>query len=174
MALNLDQIHIAKPCSANWDEMSGDERARHCGMCKLNVYNLSSMTRDEAEKLILEKEGKLCVRLFKRADGTVITQDCPVGLAKLRKRLAILSGALAASIFLAAGSVLARFGFTQESKQTPAQSVQNWLKPPVAPTPPPPFTGPISIMGSVCPVAPPITPLPVTPPASTNTQGNPQ
>ena len=33
----LDNIRIASPCSANWDEMFGDERKRFCGDCKLNV-----------------------------------------------------------------------------------------------------------------------------------------
>ena len=45
----LNNIKIASPCSANWDEMYGNERKRFCGDCKLNVYNLSGMSRDEAE-----------------------------------------------------------------------------------------------------------------------------
>src|SRR5688500_9147389 len=65
----LDNIRIASPCSADWSKMTGDERTRHCGDCKKNVYNLSEMTRDEAETLILAKEGRLCVRYFQRKDG---------------------------------------------------------------------------------------------------------
>ena len=63
----LDNIHIASPCPANWDEMFGDGRKRHCGECKLNVYNLSDMTRREAEDLLINSEGRLCVRFFRRA-----------------------------------------------------------------------------------------------------------
>jgi hypothetical protein len=37
-----------------------------------------------SEALILEKEGKLCVRFFRRKDGTVLTDDCPVGLKAIR------------------------------------------------------------------------------------------
>jgi hypothetical protein len=40
----LNDLRIASPCSANWDEMVGDNRQRFCGDCKLNVYNLSGMT----------------------------------------------------------------------------------------------------------------------------------
>lgn len=59
--------------------MDGDQRVRFCQQCKLNVYNLSEMTKKDAEDLILEKEGKLCVRFYKRLDGTVLTRDCPLG-----------------------------------------------------------------------------------------------
>ena len=82
----LDNIKIAAPCSADWNEMNGSERARFCGQCQLNVYNLSAMTKREAEKLIIETEGNLCVRFYRRTDGTVLTQNCPTGLKALKKR----------------------------------------------------------------------------------------
>ena len=34
------------------------------------------MTSDEAASVIAGREGRLCARLFRRADGTVITADC--------------------------------------------------------------------------------------------------
>ena len=46
----LDNIKIASPCSADWDAMIGNERSRHCGDCKLNVYNLSGMTKTGSGK----------------------------------------------------------------------------------------------------------------------------
>lgn len=91
----LEDIQIATPCKADWDAMTGDDRVRFCGECSLNVYNLSAMTRDEAEALIARKEGRLCVRLFKRHDGTVITHDCPRGLERVRRRMRIIASAVA-------------------------------------------------------------------------------
>lgn len=91
----LDNIRVATPCSADWAAMTGDERTRHCGSCSKNVYNLSSMTRDEAEALIVEKEGNLCVRYFQRKDGTILTKDCSVGISQKRKRRVIAAGAAA-------------------------------------------------------------------------------
>jgi hypothetical protein len=38
------------------------------------------MTRHQAEALLREKEGQLCARVFRRADGTILTGNCPVGL----------------------------------------------------------------------------------------------
>ena len=94
----LNNINIASPCSANWNEMYGDDRKRFCGDCKLNVYNLSGMTRDEAEALIINAEGRLCVRFYKRSDGSVITQDCPVGWAKIKHRTKIYATAFASMV----------------------------------------------------------------------------
>jgi hypothetical protein len=84
---SLDNLSVASPCSANWDEMVGTDQVRFCGQCQLNVYHLSMMTLPEAQKIVAEKEGgRLCVRFFKRSDGTLITQDCPVGLQQLHAR----------------------------------------------------------------------------------------
>jgi hypothetical protein len=107
----LNNIKIASPCAANWNEMYGDDRKRFCGDCKLNVYNLSGMTKDEAEALVMKAEGRLCVRFYQRADGSVITQDCPVGWAGVKQRtrvfatavgsllMAILTGVFFVSLF---------------------------------------------------------------------------
>jgi hypothetical protein len=96
----LNNIHIASPCPANWDEMYGDDKKRFCAECKLNVYNLSGMTRDEAERLVTNHEGRLCVSFFRRTDGTVITTDCPVGWAKFKQRTRLYAAA-AASLLIA-------------------------------------------------------------------------
>ena len=107
----LNNIRIASPCSADWEGMYGDGRKRFCSDCKLNVYNLSGMTRQEAEALIMMSEGSLCIRYYQRRDGTIITQDCPVGWARIKQRtgvwvtaafsmvIALFTGVLFASLF---------------------------------------------------------------------------
>lgn len=83
----LDNIKIASPCPANWDEMYGDDRKRFCSECKLNVYNLSGMTREEAENFLINSEGRVCVKFYRRRDGSILTADCPVGWQAIRKRV---------------------------------------------------------------------------------------
>lgn len=99
----LEDLRIAKPCSADWSQMSGDDRARFCGQCQKHVYDLRAMTRQEAEQLLRDK-GEACVRMARRSDGTVITGDCPVGVksAARRQRVAAVlgGGLLAASALL--------------------------------------------------------------------------
>jgi hypothetical protein len=103
-SFSLDVIQVAAPCSALWDEMEGDGLARHCTACHKNVYNISGMSREDAESLIQEKEGRLCVRFFQRADGTILTQDCPIGLSAIRRRLFKIAASIAAALFIMFGS----------------------------------------------------------------------
>ncbi len=95
----LNNIRIASPCPANWAEMYGNERKRFCGDCKLNVYNISGMTLADAESLLEQSEGRLCVRYYRRADGTILTKDCPVGLAKIRQRFVVGATAVVTLVF---------------------------------------------------------------------------
>ena len=111
----LRNVKIASPCPADWDRMIGDERARFCGQCELNVYNLSAMSTLEAESLIARTEGRLCVRYYRRKDGSIITQDCPVGSRRLKVRAARIKRAVASLVlgFLAGlgfHSAASRFG----------------------------------------------------------------
>jgi hypothetical protein len=97
----LDNLRVASPCSARWDNLVGDDRVRSCADCQKNVYNLSELTREDAEALIREREGRLCVRYFQRADGTVLFKDCPVGVRRRRYRKVAAFG-VAASVAAAA------------------------------------------------------------------------
>jgi len=101
----LNNIKIASPCSADWNEMMGNERRRFCPECKLNVYNLSGMSQREAENLLLNSEGRLCVRFYKRADGTILTKDCPVGWQAIRQRVSKLAKAFASLVFAALSGI---------------------------------------------------------------------
>lgn len=115
---NLDDLRIASPCDADWEGMQAltddaGARARFCGSCEKNVYDLSAMTRDDAMQLIERHEGRCCVRFYQREDGTVLTEDCPVGVRALLKkaeRRALLAaaatvGAVAAFVALLLGAM---------------------------------------------------------------------
>ena len=83
----LNNIKIASPCSADWNKMYGSNRQRFCQQCNQNVYNLSDMTKDEAESFLVNSEGRVCVKFYRRKDGTVLTQNCPVGWQAVKKRI---------------------------------------------------------------------------------------
>jgi hypothetical protein len=107
----LDDISVASPCHAAWRDMVGSDRVRFCASCQKNVFHLSAMKRDEAIDLVRATEGRVCIRFFRRADGTVLTEDCPVGVSLLVRRAkratlaaaAISLGAMAAMLALVAG-----------------------------------------------------------------------
>ena len=97
--LELDDVRIASPCNMRWEEMTGGDKVRFCAACQKNVFNLSGMKRSEAQGLIQATEGKLCARFYKRADGTILTTDCPVGLALVARRAKrVAVGAIATSL----------------------------------------------------------------------------
>jgi hypothetical protein len=112
----LSGVKIASPCPADWNSMLGSERVRFCGQCRLNVYNLSAMTQDDAEALITNYEGRLCLRFYRRRDGSILTEDCPVGLARLKRRATRWRRAFATAVlgFLAGGA--GSVGMTQLQK----------------------------------------------------------
>ena len=110
---SLNVIDVAAPCPANWEAMTGDDRVRHCSQCEMNVYNLSEMTEREALQLVNQHEGRLCIQFYRRADGTMLTKNCPVGLKAIRKavrrkitRLWASTAAVAGAIFF--GGIVGR------------------------------------------------------------------
>lgn len=146
----LASVQIASPCSAGWENMKGDNVTRFCADCKLHVHNISEMTSDQAEAFLQESVGadRVCIRMFRRADGTILTQDCPVGIALWRRRARYAVGrAAAALLFLASGGLIAtaqqREGLSQRLRAAqPFRSVCEWLNPTVAPVlPAMPFPG---------------------------------
>ena len=112
-AIQFDRLRIASPCPASWEQMNGDDRVRLCELCNLHVYNIAELTASEAKLLIANAEGRICARLYRRADGTVITKDCPVGLRAIRRRVATVAGAVFAAILSLCGSA-----FSQKMKES--------------------------------------------------------
>jgi hypothetical protein len=98
----LGIVRIASPCPMKWSQMSGDDTVRFCSRCEQNVFNLSGLTSNEARALLNEKQGRLCVRFWARADGTVVTRDCPLGVRLRRYRwFAAMAAVVSASITFA-------------------------------------------------------------------------
>lgn len=164
----LQRIEIATPCDASWDDMAGDERKRFCQQCELHVYNFAAMTEQEAVQLIEETQGRLCGRIYRRKDGTVLTQNCPVGLRAVRRKLAGLVGRIAAAVVFAGSamgfyrhSVLKEPSNYSLAELEPFASIQRWLDP--DPIPP---LGLIAVPGAIIlrptPSVQP-TPWPLTP-----------
>ena len=176
MTIDIDTIHVASPCPASWDAMTGDDRVRHCAQCDLNVYNLSDMTRDEARALIESREGRLCVRFYRRDDGTMLTRDCPVGWQRLRRaarRARVRAAALLACLFPAFLSCTPRSKHVMgdycapEDGATSAQPLQG--KPAQAPK-----STPKTPAANQAPTSQPSSTKPGTKPASTPAPKKPQ
>lgn len=148
----LDRISIASPCSADWNQMQGDDRRRFCGECRLHVHDLSRMSEGEAAALLQQAgPGRVCVRFYRRADGRVLTRDCPVGLRQ-KLRWAV---ARAIALWLCVGSAVAA---CVRPRQEPAA-------PGTPPSQPAPLQGEV-VMGDVAVPTVPPTPLPLPDPGA--------
>jgi hypothetical protein len=94
----------------------------------------------------------MCARFYRRTDGTVLTQDCPVGLRALGRRLATRIGFFAFLAFLLAfGAALCGENYDEErvpswQKKEPFATVFQWLGIRKPPKPPARDT----VMGSIC------------------------
>lgn len=82
----LDNAVIASPCSMKWDSMIGGDRERSCSGCSRTIYNISDMTKTEAEAFLRKSGSAECVTFYRRQDGTIMTDDCPRALRRLRDR----------------------------------------------------------------------------------------
>src|SRR5687767_9743398 len=71
----LPVLEVREPCSRGWDQMRGDARARFCTHCRKTVHNLSAMPVSEADRLLCESAGDICVRFTRRPDGGVATVE---------------------------------------------------------------------------------------------------
>ncbi len=131
--ISLESLEIARPCRADWNAMTGDAQVRLCQSCKKNVYNFSEMTRDEAMRLLLHNEGHLCVRLHRRADGTVITSDCPVG--EMRPKRAPWMRVMVAAFGFVAGLVGLHGAFAANSNDVVVTAGEPVMMPTPTPTP---------------------------------------
>jgi hypothetical protein len=155
----LHRIEIPTPCTASWDLMQGDDRVRHCGSCNKNVFNLSAMAEDEAADLLAgNADGHLCVRFYRRSDGTVLTSDCGARTPSAsRQAWTRLAGATALALSAAACSA----GDKPPAKPLGAKPVTVNIVPEqpvsmgaVAPEPPMVMGKPMAPVEPVAPVQP--------------------
>lgn len=152
--MKTTQLHIPEPCSADWAEMTGDEKRKFCDACAKHVHDLSAMTLREAEEVLQSdrESGHLCVRYAYDAQGDVKFQTRRVLASAPASQLrgAVRLTAAAAAMLMVTG-ISELMSATQALAQTP-------------PNQPPPM-----IAGGIAPLHPPMHPPGV--PSPWNTPG---
>ena len=102
---SFDRMIIPAPCDADWDSMIGNDQVRFCEHCKLHVTNLSSLTRQDAIRLVARSQGRLCVRFVQRPNGRVLTKQVPEKLHHIARRVSrIAAGAFTATLSLSSAA----------------------------------------------------------------------
>jgi hypothetical protein len=127
---SLNVLDVPNPCTVPWRSMTGSQQVRFCTQCRKNVYNLSAMTADEADAVLITESGTPCVRFYRRADRTVVTADrCGNRVSRSWRRFTAMLTAVLVGLASLAGCDCSRLGFCTQGKLA--------APPGVAPMPPP-------------------------------------
>ena len=143
------ELRISSPCPVSWESMTGGNKVRYCGQCRLNVYNLAVMSPGEIDVVLKKSTGRLCGRLYVRDDQTATLQDCRSGTARKRLRRALTAFSV---LLLAALGWLLRISGDQDRSVHPkwARTVIEWMDPrPVG----------RAVPGMICPTPPSKNPI---------------
>jgi len=130
---SLDGLTVASPCTVPWESMEGDERTRFCGQCRLHVFDFSELTRGEIEALVSRAGERICGRIHRRPDGTLLTKDCVTWRDRLARRARRVRAVLAGALGVAGLAGCDQLGTNQTTGVIAPP--RNW-------TPPPPKTPP--------------------------------
>jgi hypothetical protein len=61
----FEKLYIPKPCHENWEQMSPEEKGRHCALCDKVVRDFSGMPKSEIISELSSADGKVCGRIPK-------------------------------------------------------------------------------------------------------------
>lgn len=104
----MKRAYVAAPCPVKWEDMTGDEKRRLCAQCDCYVLKAAEMTDEEVIEAITRAASgqRVCMQFYKRADGTILTKNCPVGLALVRERASRFASRAASAVVLLLSSVI--------------------------------------------------------------------
>jgi hypothetical protein len=57
------QLHIPKPCTASWEDMTPEGNGRHCAACTKQVVDFTTMTDERVLQFLASAPGSLCGRM---------------------------------------------------------------------------------------------------------------
>src|SRR5262249_52164143 len=112
----LERVYVVSPCKANWESMAGTDQARHCAECNRQVYDLSKMTRRQAEHLIIITQGRFCARITRGPNGDVVTQEEP-GLHLITKHASPVATAVVSAAITVGSAAPALAGIHRQQTQ---------------------------------------------------------
>ncbi|HSS18503.1 MAG TPA: ankyrin repeat domain-containing protein [Pyrinomonadaceae bacterium] len=95
----LNNITIPSPCTADWNSMIGNDQVRFCQHCKLNVHDLSAISRNQAERLVAKSNGRLCIRYVRDPLGRLVNLPATQKLHRISRRASrFVAGAFTATL----------------------------------------------------------------------------
>lgn len=96
MKYSLENVTVENPCSAEWDEMKGNEEVRLCGQCRHNIHNISEMPKRRALKVLNQKAEVVCIAYQTDEKNRIITQTY---FGVFKRHLVKIVGMVLATVF---------------------------------------------------------------------------
>ena len=74
--LSFKHISIPQPCHEDWNQMTAEEKGRHCALCNKVVIDFTDKTEEELTEILRGTSGKTCGRfnrkqIFSPLPGTI-------------------------------------------------------------------------------------------------------
>ena len=110
-------FHIPKPCHQNWDEMTPDEKGRHCQACNKTVVDFTKMTDDQVLNYFSQHQSqKICGKVHK-SQLAQNEMEIVIPLSSIKKGLNKWQ-VFGLSLLLVFGVLLTGFTGTHQTKAT--------------------------------------------------------
>jgi hypothetical protein len=123
----LNNVIIPKPCPADWNSMVGNDQVRFCEHCSLQVHNLSALTRNQAERLVAQSNGRLCVQYHQDPAGRPALLPAAQKLHRIGRRVSQLAaGAFTASLSVSTALAQERFETNGTTRPAAADAGARW------------------------------------------------
>jgi protocatechuate 3,4-dioxygenase beta subunit len=105
----FQQLHIASPCSVEWESMIGNDRVRFCEHCRLSVHHVDALSRKQLRRLIARSHGRVCVNYWRpnRSSETAFPMLHQIG----RRTSALAAGAFSATLSLSTATAATQVNF---------------------------------------------------------------
>lgn len=71
---HINRLQVARPCDAPEAQLSDRQHGWWCGKCERRVYDFAAMEPREIASTYLREGGRVCARIVRRADGSIVHQ----------------------------------------------------------------------------------------------------
>lgn len=144
---DLERFKVIDQCPVRWEQMQGGRQERTCTQCEHSVVNVSRMSRDQAEQLIVSRQAageKVCIYYDLTPDGRIQTEEqvgARRGAHRQTLKLAAAASAALAVSFTATGCGPAPYDAKRSkprasaTQASPTPESTSGLKPGSSPSP---------------------------------------
>lgn len=120
----VDRLKIDFPCTADWNQMRGNERIRYCEECNKYVYDFARLPRRQVEEMMAASPGRICAKLTYKNNSLVFLDSKPRPRPESHRASPLAAAILTAMLGINTGAALP----VMAAPLDPPSIVQNVVK----------------------------------------------